>query len=116
MFASFKAGSITNVLLSNAIKELLKNPEFDYKKYFADNSISDESLVKAIDEVIAANEAIANDIKGGNQGKAGILVGKVIGIVGKGVKVLLLIKLPRKELRQLLNQEKLLKKNYVRFQ
>ena len=85
MFVAFKAGSITNVLLSNAIKELLENPTFDYKKYFADNSISDESLINAIDEVIAANAAIAADIKGGNQGKAGILVGKVIGIVGKGV-------------------------------
>ncbi len=85
MFASFKAGSITNVLLSNAISKLLDNPKFDYKKYFADNSISDESLLEAIDKVIAENEAIANDIKGGNQGKAGILVGKVIGIVGKGV-------------------------------
>lgn len=85
MFASFKAGNITNVLLANAIKEMLANPTFDYKKYFADNSISDESLLEAIDKVIAGNDAIANDIKGGNQGKAGILVGKVIGIVGKGV-------------------------------
>ncbi len=85
MFAKFKAGSITNVLLANAIKELLNNPTFNYKKYFADNSISDESLIQAIDQVIAANEAIASDIKAGNQGKAGILVGKVIGIVGKGV-------------------------------
>ncbi len=85
MFSQFKAGNITNVLLSNAIKEVLKDGDFDYKKYFADNSISDEKLIGTIDQVIAENEAIANDIKGGNQGKAGVLVGKLIAIVGKGV-------------------------------
>ncbi len=85
MFAQFKAGKVTNVLLSNAIKELLKDETFDYKKYFADNSITDEKLIAAIDQVISENEAIANDIKGGNQGKAGVLVGKLIAIVGKGV-------------------------------
>ena len=35
-------------------------------------------------KVVSENEAIANDIKKGNQGKAGILVGKVIKIIGKG--------------------------------
>jgi aspartyl-tRNA synthetase len=37
-------------------------------------------LLKCISE----NEAVANDIKAGDQGKAGILVGKVLGIIGKG--------------------------------
>ena len=35
-------------------------------------------------KVIAKNEIIANDIRAGNLGKAGILVGKVIAIIGKG--------------------------------
>ena len=55
-----------------------------YKKYFEDNTISEEKIKDAVLKVVAENEATANDIKAGNQGKAGILVGKVIAIIGKG--------------------------------
>ncbi|PQJ79321.1 bifunctional amidotransferase subunit GatB/aspartate--tRNA ligase AspS [Polaribacter porphyrae] len=84
IFQLFKAEKITAVLVQNAIINYLKDRKFDYNKYFEENTISEEKIKLAVIKVIAKNEAIANDIKAGNQGKAGILVGKVIGIIGKG--------------------------------
>ena len=84
IFQLFKADKITSVLVQNAITSYLKEPTFDYKKYFDENTISQDKITHAIATVIFENEAISNDIKKGNQGKAGILVGKVIAIIGKG--------------------------------
>ncbi len=84
IFQLFKADKITSVLVQNAITSYLKEPTFDYKKYFDENTISQDKITAAIATVIFKNEAISNDIKKGNQGKAGILVGKVIAIIGKG--------------------------------
>ncbi|MGY6649063.1 bifunctional amidotransferase subunit GatB/aspartate--tRNA ligase AspS [Wenyingzhuangia sp. IMCC45574] len=84
IFKEFKAAKVTNVLVQKAIEGLLADAKFDYKKYFADNTISTEQIQAAVDAAIAENEAIANDIKGGNKGKAGVLVGKVIAKIGKG--------------------------------
>ena len=84
IFQLFKADKITSVLVQNAITSYLKEPTFDYKKYFDENTISQDKISAAIATVIFENEAISNDIKKGNQGKAGILVGKVIAIIGKG--------------------------------
>ncbi|MGK0254343.1 MAG: aspartyl-tRNA synthetase [Mariniflexile sp.] len=84
IFKLFKDEKITSVLVQNAITSYLKDRTFDYTTYFKDNTISEEKIQDAIAKVISENEAIANDIKAGNQGKAGILVGKVIEIIGKG--------------------------------
>ena len=84
IFQLFKADKITSVLVKNSITSYLKEPTFDYKKYFDENTISQDKISDAIATVIFENEAISNDIKKGNQGKAGILVGKVIAIIGKG--------------------------------
>ena len=84
IFQLFKVDKITSVLVQNAITSYLKEPTFDYKKYFDENTISQDKITDAIATVIFENEAISNDIKKGNQGKAGILVGKVIAIIGKG--------------------------------
>ncbi len=84
IFQLFKENKITSVLVQNGITRYLKDRTFDYNKYFEDNTISEDKIKDAVQKVIAQNEAIANDIKSGNQGKAGILVGKVIGIIGKG--------------------------------
>lgn len=84
IFQLFKADKITSVLVQNGITSYLKDRTFDFKKYFDENTISEEKITEAIAKVISENEAIANDIKAGNQGKAGILVGKVIAIIGKG--------------------------------
>lgn len=84
IFSLFKDDKATPVLAQNAIKSLLADADFDYQTYFKDNSISESKIEDAIAKVISENEAVANDIKSGNQGKAGILVGKVIGIIGKG--------------------------------
>ena len=84
IFQLFKADKITSVLVKNSITSYLKEPTFDYKKYFDENTISQDKITAAIATVIFENEAISNDIKKGNQGKAGILVGKVIAIIGKG--------------------------------
>ncbi|MFI1745405.1 bifunctional amidotransferase subunit GatB/aspartate--tRNA ligase AspS [Thalassobellus sediminis] len=84
IFQLFKDEKITSVLVQNAITRYLKDRDFNYNKYFEDNTISESDIENAIQKVILENEAVANDIKGGNQGKAGILVGKVIAIIGKG--------------------------------
>ena len=84
IFELFKAEKITAVLVQNGITSYLKDRTFNYKEYFEENTISEDQIKEAIQTVIADNEAIADDIKGGNQGKAGILVGKVLGIIGKG--------------------------------
>jgi aspartyl-tRNA synthetase len=84
IFSLFKAEKITAVLVQNGITSYLKDRNFDYNKYFEENTISNNQIEVAIKKVISENEAIANDIKAGNQGKAGILVGKVIAIIGKG--------------------------------
>lgn len=84
IFQLFKDDKITSVLVQNGITSYLKDRTFDYKKYFEDNTISEDSIKDAVLKVIIENEAITSDIKAGNQGKAGILVGKVIAIIGKG--------------------------------
>ncbi|AUS04593.1 bifunctional amidotransferase subunit GatB/aspartate--tRNA ligase AspS [Pseudotamlana carrageenivorans] len=84
IFQLFKDEKITSVLVQNAITAYLKDRKFDYNKYFEEHTISESQIEEAIAKVISENEAIANDIKSGNQGKAGILVGKVIAIIGKG--------------------------------
>ena len=84
IFKLFKDEKITSVLVQNAITSYLKDRDFDYNKYFEDNTISESQIQDAIEKVISENQAVANDIKAGNQGKAGILVGKVIAIIGKG--------------------------------
>ena len=84
IFQLFKDDKITSVLVQNGITSYLKDRTFDYKKYFDNNTISEDSIKDAVLKVIVENEAIACDIKAGNQGKAGILVGKVIAIIGKG--------------------------------
>ena len=84
IFQLFKQEKITSVLVQNGILSYLKDSTFDYKKYFEQNTISEDKIRQAVQKVISNNEVIANDIKAGNQGKAGILVGKVIAIIGKG--------------------------------
>lgn len=84
IFKLFKEEKITAVLVQNGITSYLKDRTFDYNKYFEDHTISEDKIKAAIEKVIAENDRIANDIKSGNQGKAGILVGKVIGQIGKG--------------------------------
>ncbi|MDB4402644.1 bifunctional amidotransferase subunit GatB/aspartate--tRNA ligase AspS [Algibacter sp.] len=84
IFQLFKDEKITSVLVQNAITSYLKDRSFDYNTYFKDNTISESQIKDAIAKVILEHQAIAIDIQSGNQGKAGILVGKVIGIIGKG--------------------------------
>ena len=84
VFSLFKDEKVTPVLAQNAIKLLLADAAFDYKTYFEANTISEEKIQEAIAKVISENEAVTLEVKAGNQGKAGILVGKVIEIIGKG--------------------------------
>ncbi|SNR82858.1 bifunctional amidotransferase subunit GatB/aspartate--tRNA ligase AspS [Lutibacter flavus] len=84
IFSLFKAEKITAVLVQNGITSYLKDRSFDYNQYFEDNTISEEKINEVIAKVISENEIVANEIKTGNQGKAGILVGKVLAVIGKG--------------------------------
>lgn len=84
IFQLFAKEKVTAVLVQNAMKSLLADATFDYKAYFKANSISEDTLNDAIASVLSNNKVIAKEIVSGNQGKAGILVGKVISIIGKG--------------------------------
>jgi aspartyl-tRNA synthetase len=84
IFQLFKADKITSVLVQNGITSYLKDSTFDYKRYFNEHTISKDKIKAAIAKVVLENEAIAKEIKGGNQGNAGVFVGKVIAIIGKG--------------------------------
>ena len=84
IFSLLKDNKVTVVLVQNAISSLLNDANFNYNAYFKAHTISESQIEDAIQKVILENEAVANDIKSGNQGKAGILVGKVIAIIGKG--------------------------------
>ncbi len=84
LFSLFQNGTITIALLKNAIKNLIQDSSFDYQAYIKENNISEEKIKNAVLEIIASNEAIADEIKSGNEGKAGVLVGKVIAKIGKG--------------------------------
>lgn len=84
IFSLLQKEQVTVVLVQKAIQSLLENPAYDYTTYFKENTISESQIHAAIQQVIAENEAVARDVKNGNQGKAGILVGKVIAIIGKG--------------------------------
>jgi aspartyl-tRNA synthetase len=84
IFQLFKEEKITAVLVQNAILSYLKDQTFDYNKYFDENTISGEKIKLAVLKVIEENSEIAQEIKEGNEGKSGILVGKVIAIIGKG--------------------------------
>lgn len=84
IFQLFKEEKITAVLVQNAILNYLKDQTFDYTKYFDENTISTEKIKNAVQKVISENDVIAKEIQSGNEGKAGILVGKIISIIGKG--------------------------------
>ena len=84
VFGKYKKEKITSALLQHAVDEMLVNAQFDYQKYFARNSLSEDKIQEAVLSAIKENSAIAEDIRNGNQGKAGVLVGKVISKIGKG--------------------------------
>jgi aspartyl-tRNA synthetase len=84
IFGALLSGSITQILLQNAINELIKDSNFDYQAYFKANSISDDTLINTIQKILSENHETAEEIKAGNLGKAGILVGRVLQEVGKG--------------------------------
>ena len=84
IFQLFKDEKITAVLVQNAILNYLRDQTFDFNKYFDENTISSEKIIAAVQKVIQENAAIAKEIQSGNTGKSGILVGKVIAIIGKG--------------------------------
>lgn len=85
IFFLFKEDKISVNLFQHAARELLNKPDFDYLTYFDEHSISDERLESSIEEVISENPDVADDIRAGNQNRAGILVGKVLSKIGKGV-------------------------------
>jgi aspartyl-tRNA synthetase len=102
IFQLLKADQITAVLAQNAIATYVENNSFDYKKYFEENTISHEKISLTIAQVLQENEEISNEIKAGKEGKAGILVGKVIASIGKGasgkvIRAGILEQLSRKE-------------------
>ncbi|MEC5166168.1 aspartyl-tRNA synthetase [Flavobacterium sp. PL11] len=84
IFQLFKKEKITAVLVQNAITSYLKDRNFDYNNYFEENTISEDKIQEVIAKVLSENVAVANEIKAGDLGKAGILVGKILGIIGKG--------------------------------
>ena len=85
IFKAVQLQKITVVVASNAIKKILENPKFDYKAFFKEHSIDKEKINATIEKIISENTQISEEIKSGNTGKAGVLVGKVMAVLGKGV-------------------------------
>ncbi|MFM7023239.1 MAG: bifunctional amidotransferase subunit GatB/aspartate--tRNA ligase AspS [Flavobacteriales bacterium] len=85
ILGQYKDEKITIILVQKALEELIKDSSFNYEKYFVDNTFSPEKLKNAVLEAINENPEIAKEIKAGNQGKAGVLVGKVTQKLTKGV-------------------------------
>uniref|UniRef100_A0A2B4RZ87 Aspartate--tRNA(Asp/Asn) ligase n=1 Tax=Stylophora pistillata TaxID=50429 RepID=A0A2B4RZ87_STYPI len=85
VFNALQMQKITSVVAGGAVQNLLENPEFDYEKFFKKNTVDASKITETIENIIAANAQISEEIKNGNQGKAGVLVGKVMGVLGKGV-------------------------------
>ena len=84
IFSLYKEERISVNLFQNVVQDLLDNPEFDYRTYIREHSISEETIELSIKEAIEENVQIADDIRSGNIQKAGILVGKVMSKIGKG--------------------------------
>lgn len=84
LFKRFKKEEITLQILQKCIGGLIENKQFDYTQYIQANSVSEDQLVEQIKLVIEQNQVISAEIGAGNQGKAGILVGKVIAKIGNG--------------------------------
>ena len=83
VFVMLRDERISAVLFQHAVQELLKDQQFDYLSYFQEHSISEEQIEEAIQEAIQENEEVADDIRSGNLGRAGFLVGKVLSKIGK---------------------------------
>jgi len=85
IFSLLREEKISVSLFQHAARELLDTPDFDYRSYFDKHSISNEKLEFSVDEAIKENPDVAEDIRAGNLNRAGILVGKVLSKIGKGV-------------------------------
>ncbi len=94
VFTLLKEQKVTAPLGRKAISLLVKDAGFDYNDFFRINSISEDELKECITRVIKENKKTADEITGGNTGKAGILVGKVRNELGDSV--------PGKEVKELI--------------
>jgi aspartyl-tRNA synthetase len=81
----FKNEKISHELLQEIIERLLIDNRFDYESYIKENFIPEERIKEAIAEIIKQNSGIVNEINQGNTKKIGILIGKVIAILGKNI-------------------------------
>ena len=84
VFSVLKDRKVTVVLAGQAISKILETPDFDYECFFKANSIDEEKLHMTLNEIIADNPVISDQVRSGNLGKAGVLVGKVMEVLGKG--------------------------------
>jgi aspartyl-tRNA synthetase len=84
VFTLFKEEKVSAFLFQHAVGQLLKDNQFDFRSYFDTHTISEERIESSIEEVVSAHREIAEEIKAGNLNKTGILVGKVLSLVGKG--------------------------------
>lgn len=84
VFSLLQAEKISLDLFQKVLAEILKAPDINFWKFIEENSISQEKIEASIEEVINENAEIAAEIAAGNQNKAGILVGIVLGKIGKG--------------------------------
>ena len=85
IFSLLKDGKINQYLCKSAIDSLRKDSKFNYIKYFEESIVTDKKLEEVIMDVISENEEIIIDITNGNNKKIGVLLGKVLNILGKGV-------------------------------
>ena len=85
LLKEFKNNVIPVNIVKDGFQELFKNIAFDYASFIKANTVSDEQIDAAVAEVIAANPAVVDAIKGGQQGHVGKLIGPTMAKTGKGV-------------------------------
>lgn len=83
IFLQLREDRISFDLFKHTIKHLLDDKKFDYLEYINKHNFSAEKIEKTILETINENPDLANAVIVGDLGKAGNLVAKVMGKLGK---------------------------------
>ncbi len=74
-----KRGNRSSTVLKSIVQQLVSGSSFDWRNYLDQSVISAEKLVETVEKVLwdPSNQKVLDDIKSGNAGAIGALVGKV---------------------------------------
>jgi aspartyl-tRNA synthetase len=81
----FRHDEISHELLHEMLSRLLDDNHYDYAGYIKENFIPEEKISDTISELIKQHPDIVTEINSGNTKKIGVLVGKVMSVLGKSI-------------------------------